>query len=107
MLPRKAEVPQAGRFGALALSLRLGAIYDWAYALALLALPSLLVRLLGLPLPGEPFYLNVIAALLAIVGAAYWLAATDPESYRALVWIAIAGRFLGFALLALPTVGRP
>ena len=99
--------PDGGDVRALALTLRIGALYDWAFALMMLAAPALLERLFSLPLPGEAFYLNAIAALLAIVGAAYWFAASDPAGYRPLVWIAVGGRFLGFALLALPALGRP
>ena len=47
------------------------------------------------------------AALLAIVGACYGVAARDPRAYRPIVAIAIAGRFAGFVFLGLATVGRP
>lgn len=98
---------EAGDLRALTWTLRAGALYDWAFALQMLVAPALLERLFSLPLPGASFYLNVIAALLAIAGAAYWVAASDVETYRLLVWVAVGGRFLGFALLALPALGRP
>lgn len=101
------RVPTPGSLRPLALTLRIGAVYDWAFALQMLIAPAMLERVFSLPLPGASFYLNVIAALLAIAGAAYWVAASDVETYRLLVWVAVGGRFLGFALLALPALGRP
>jgi len=99
--------PAPGSLRALALTLRVGAVYDWVFALQMLVAPALLERTFGLPLPGASFYLNVIAALLAIAGAAYWVAASDVETYRPLVWVAVGGRLLGFALLAIPALGQP
>ena len=107
MDPQGTGAPAAGSLRALSISLRIGAVYDWAFALAMLAAPQLLQSTFGLPLPGERFYLNVVAALLAIVGAVWWVAANDPEGARPIVWIAVGGRFLSFALLALPAIGRP
>jgi hypothetical protein len=107
MDPQGTGAPAAGSLRALAISLRIGAVWDWAFALTMLAAPQLLRATFGLPLPGERFYLNVVAALLAIVGAVWWVAANDPEGARPIVWIAVGGRFLGFALLAVPAIGRP
>jgi hypothetical protein len=107
MPPPEAGGPDAGSLRPLAATLKIGALYDWSFALVLLAAPGLLERLFALPLPGEKFYLHAIAALLAIAGGVYWVAASDPVAYRPIVWIAVAGRALGAALLALPIVGRP
>jgi hypothetical protein len=42
-----------------------------------------------------------------MVGAFYLVAARDPAAHRALVAIAIAGRFCGFVALASGALGRP
>ena len=80
----------------------------WAFfAVLSVAAPGAVAGSLGLPLPGERFYLWVQAALLAIAGACYAVAARDPRTYRPIVAIAVVGRLAGFVLLGLATVGRP
>ena len=91
----------------LSVTLRAGALYDFVFAVLSVAAPAAVTGPLGLPLPGERFYLWVQAALLAIAGACYASAARDPRAYRPIVGIAIVGRFAGFVLLGLATVGRP
>lgn len=84
-----------------------GALYDLVYAVLFVVAPAAAAAPLALPLPGERFYLWLIAALLAITASCYLVAARDPRRHRPLVAIAIAGRLAGFALFALATVGRP
>ena len=84
-------------------SLAVGAVYDLAFAVLMVAAPGLPARLLGLPLPGERFYLWILAVLLAMLAALYLLAAHDPRRYSGIIAVAIAGRVAGglaFALAA-------
>ena len=88
-------------------SLWLGALYDGVFALAMLVAPGLPARLLHLPLPGEPFYLWLIAILLLMLGALYVVAATDPRRYDAIVAVAIAGRLAGAVAFAAAALAKP
>jgi hypothetical protein len=96
----------SGSWRALAATLRLGAFYDLLFAVLMVAAPAALQRAFDLPLPGEPFYLRLIAVLLVMLAATYWLAAADPELYRPLVWLAIVGRLAGFGALGGSALGR-
>lgn len=91
----------------LSASLVAAAIYDLGFAVVMIVAPQLPGRWLGLPLPGERFYLWLIAVLLAMLAAVYLLAAHDPRRYSANIAVAIAGRFLGALAFALATRGRP
>jgi hypothetical protein len=107
-MPATASLESASRgVRPLAWSLVAGAAYDFLFALLMLLAPGLVARQLALPLPGEPFYLRVLAALLAIAGAVYLVAARDPLRNRQLVAIAIVGRFAGFLALGGSALGRP
>jgi hypothetical protein len=101
-LVRRALLRRALRAGLL-----LGALYDLGFAALMLAAPQIPMRMLALPLPGETFYLSVLAVLLAIVACCYLLAAWDPERYTAVIVIAIAGRAAGAIALAASAGGRP
>jgi hypothetical protein len=85
-------------------SLRLGALYDAAFAALMVAAPRWPARLLRLPLPPLPqgaFYLWVMAVLLLMLATLYLLAAADLHRYAAIGAVAAAGRILGgLALLA-------
>ncbi len=107
MSSRPSSRSNDGPFRALAVSLRLGALYDVSFAVAMLVAPGLLARGFSLPLPSEPFYLRLIAVLLAMVAFTYLVAARDPSAHRALVAIAILGRVAGFLALALSAAGEP
>lgn len=98
--PRPAWRPLRG-------TLIVGALYDFAFAAVFLAAPEVVAVSLAVPLPGERFYLWLVAVLLAMVGATYLVAARDPRHYRPLVAIAIAGRAAGFVALALAAMSRP
>jgi hypothetical protein len=76
----------------LRLSLIAGAVYDFVLAALLAFAPDLPAQLLGVPPPGEDFYLWLIAVIVAMLGAFYLLAAYDPVAYRGNVAVAIAGR---------------
>jgi len=107
MSNRLAGSSHGRRFRALAATLLLGAVYDFVFAGLMLLAPAALERGFALPLPGEPFYLRLIAVLLAIVGFTYVIAARDPAAHRPLVALAILGRFAGFVALALSAAGEP
>ncbi len=83
----------------LGASLILGALYDAAFALIMVAAPDLPHRLLRLPLPGADFYLQLIAVFLLMLAALYLTAAHDLRRYTGIILVAIAGRLLGAAVL--------
>jgi hypothetical protein len=100
----------ARRFHLLTLlraSLAAGAVYDFAFAVLMVAAPQVPARMLGLPLPPLPegrFYLWIMATFLTMLAGLYLAAARDPRRYSAIIGIAIGGRALGalaFALAAL------
>jgi len=99
--------PPAGGFRLLRGTLVAGAVYDFGFAAVMLGAPGLVTGPLRLPLPGESFYLRVLAVLLAMIGSVYLVAARDPRRNRALVAIAIAGRSAGFLALSSAAAGRP
>lgn len=88
-------------------TLVLGALYDLGFAVLMVAAPEATAERFGLPLPGERFYLWLIAVLLAMLAALYLTAARDPRRYSAVVGVAIVGRLLGAAALTLAALGRP
>lgn len=101
-------------FRALRGTLVAGAIYDFVFAALFVAAPRAAAGPLELPLP-DRFYLWLIAVLLTIVGAFYLVAVrrlartgaeADPDT-RALVAIAVVGRFLGAVALAAGALSGP
>jgi uncharacterized MnhB-related membrane protein len=88
-------------------SLVLGALYDLAFAAVLVVRPQLPARFLRLPLPGAPFYLAILAVVLAMLAALYLVAARDPRRYSGVVAVAIAGRIAGGVALAWAAWGSP
>jgi hypothetical protein len=106
----RATAPFARRFRALVLlqtSLAAGALYDLVFAALMVAAPGLPARVLGLPLPGEPFYLWILATLLAMLAALYVLAARDPRRYSGVIAVAIAGRTAGALAFAWAALKEP
>lgn len=98
------------RFLALRLlraSLVLGALYDLGFAGSMVLAPQLPARMFSLPLPGERFYLSLLAVLLSMLALLYLVAAQDPRRYSAVVLVAALGRCAGAAALALAAVDRP
>ena len=93
--------------GLLRASLVLGALYDLAFAVTMVVAPQLPARLLSLPLPGERFYLSILAVLLTMLAILYLAAAEDPRRYSAVVLVAALGRCAGAGALALAARGRP
>ena len=107
MTPLEASAAGGRSLRALAATLVTGALYDFAFAALMLFAPQLLGDAFALPLPGEPFYLRLIAVLLAIAGATYLVAARDPAATPALVRLAVVGRLAGSVALASSAAGRP
>jgi hypothetical protein len=91
-------------------SLVLGAIYDAAFAVLMVAAPGVPARLLRLPLPPLPegaFYLWILAVLLLMLAALYLLAAGEPRRYLGVVAVAAAGRILGGLVFLAAAWGHP
>ncbi|MEM7482862.1 MAG: hypothetical protein AAF481_16940 [Acidobacteriota bacterium] len=93
--------------GWLRLSLVAGALYDLIFAALMVVAPAATAAFLDLPLPGETFYLWLLAILLTMLALLYLAAAQDPRRYTAVVWVAIAGRLAGAGAFALAAYGRP
>jgi hypothetical protein len=87
-------------FRVLSATLVAGAIYDLVFAALFVAAPGFVARTFALPLPGPPFYLPLLAVLLAMLAGTYLVTARDPVAYRPLVALAIAGRLLGAVAMA-------
>lgn len=84
-----------------------GALYDLGFAALMVVAPGVAAEWFGLPLPGERFYLWLIAVLLAMLAALYLMAARDPRRYSAVIAVAIVGRLAGAAAFTLAALGRP
>jgi hypothetical protein len=91
---------------ALSWSLLAGAAYDAAFAFLFVAFPGWLSATFRLPLPGERFYLWLIAVFLLSLAGFYLLVARDPDRDRDFVRLAIAIRLLGAAVIAAAALGR-
>ncbi|HXU30083.1 MAG TPA: hypothetical protein VN851_05850 [Thermoanaerobaculia bacterium] len=91
----------------LGASLVLGALYDAAFAVVMVAAPELPQRLLHLPLPGAGFYLHLIAVFLLMLAALYLTAALDLRRYTGIILVGIAGRLLGAAVLGAAAWSEP
>jgi uncharacterized membrane protein len=92
---------------ALSWSLRAGAAYDALFAFLLVVFPAQIAGVFRLPLPGERFYLWLIAVFLLSLAAFYILVARNPAGRRDFLRLAIAIRLGGAAAIAAATLGRP
>ncbi len=92
---------------ALPWSLRAGAAYDALFAFLLVVFPAQIAGAFRLPLPGERFYLWLIAFFLLSLGAFYILVARNPAGRRDFLRLAIAIRLVGGSVIAAATFGRP
>jgi len=96
------------RWRLVSLSMWAGALYDLAFAVAILFFGVPAAALLGLDRPADPVYLGLNGVLLALLGSLYLLPAFDPRRYRGVVAVAAAGRLVGFIyLLDAWSGGRP
>jgi|CXWL01.1.fsa_nt_gi hypothetical protein len=106
----KTQTAIARRFklvGLLRASLVLGALYDFGFAALMVFAPEFAERVFRVPLPGETFYLWLIAVFLLMLGTLYLAAAQDPRRYSAVVVVAIGGRALGALALGAAAFDRP
>jgi hypothetical protein len=91
-------------------SLVAAALYDFGFAVLMVAAPEVPARLFGLPLPPLPrgaFYLWILATLLTMLAVLYLAAARDPRRYSAIIAVAIGGRALGAAAFAAAALRGP
>jgi len=93
---RSTPKPHHAYLSLLKLSLMAGAAYDVIFATAMLVFPAFAAGLLGLRLPGDPYYLWLIAVFLMMLAGFYLLAAYDPRAYSGNIVVGIVGRVLGF-----------
>lgn len=88
-------------------SLLAGAAWAVTLAALLALLPAALARAAALPLPAHRLYPAAAAVLLAMLAVLYALAARDPRRYSGIVRVAIGGRLVTAAVLAVAAAGRP
>ncbi len=93
----------------LRMSLIAGSLYDAAFAIVNLIVPSLGARALGIALPADELYLRFTGVFLIILALFYLLPAIHPGRYLGNVAAAIIGRTLGaiFLFAAVIGWGRP
>ncbi len=87
------------RWSWVARSMGLAAVYDFAFAVAILFFTAPASRLLRLELPDDLVYLRFNGVFLLMLGGMYLLPAFQPRRYRGVVTVAVIGRFLGFLYL--------
>lgn len=85
----------------------LGALYDLGFSLLMLWAPGIPSRWLEVPLPAEPFWLELTAIFLLMLGFLYAAAAREPRRYSAVILVAIGGRLLGALVLGGAAWSRP
>lgn len=88
------------RWRTVGIVLAVGAIYDLAFAVAILGFTRNAASILGLTIPEDPVYLYLNGVLLLLLAALYGAAARAPERYSAVAPISAGGRVLGFLLFA-------
>jgi hypothetical protein len=98
---------QRSSTSALSWSLRAGAAYDAVFAFLFVAFPGWIGATFRLPLPGERFYLWLIAVFLLSLAGFYILVARDPVRHPDFVRLTIAIRLLGSVVIAAAALGRP
>ena len=85
-----------------------GAIYDLAFAAAILAWTRPAARALGLAVPDDPVYLALNGVFLLLLAGLYALCAIDPRRYAGMAPVSAAGRALGCAVMTWAWLGgRP
>ncbi len=91
----------------LSWSLVAGALYDLIFAVIMVAAPQIPARVLNLPMPGETFYLWLMAIFLVMLASLYLAAAINPRRYSAVIAVAIGGRIAGAVAFLVAAGGRP
>lgn len=93
-------MPGSWAWRAVAVSMAAGAVYDLAFAGAILFATEPAAAILGLEVPEDPVYLRLNGVFLVLLAGLYLLPALDPRRYRGVVLVAACGRTLGFLYLA-------
>ncbi|HEX8876027.1 MAG TPA: hypothetical protein VF777_04715 [Phycisphaerales bacterium] len=76
--------------------LRLAALYNFGWAVFMVALPHAWWDWLGLVRPNYEFLWPGMGALIGFLGLGYLIASTDPASHRGLVYVGLGTKVLGF-----------
>jgi hypothetical protein len=72
------------------------ALYNAAWAIAVTAFPSQLLRVIGVDVePSMVPLVQVIGMMVGVYAIGYYLLARDPRRYCGFIWIALAGKTLG------------
>jgi hypothetical protein len=94
----KRDIPAEAPWRMLGRVMGAGALFDGAFAAAILGPTRLAASLLGLEVPGDPFYLYLNGVLLLLLAGLYALPSVEPRRYHLVAPVSAAGRILGFAL---------
>lgn len=76
--------------------LRTAALYNFAWATFMVAMPHAWWDWLGLARPNYDFLWPGLGALIGFLGLGYLIASTDPVSHRGLVYVGLGTKVLGF-----------
>lgn len=93
------HAPVSAPWRRVGLSMAAGAIYDLAFAIAIVFFTRPAAGILGLSVPDDPVYLRLVGVLLGLLAGLYSLAWADPIRYQGIVPIAATGRFVGFVYM--------
>lgn len=96
---RAARPGPSAPWRAVGFSMAVGAIYDAAFAVAILFAAEPASRLLGLALPADRAYFGLNGVFLLLLAGLYTLPAFRPERYRGVVAVAAGGRAVGAVYL--------
>lgn len=92
----------------LGLVMGVGALYDFAFAVAILAFPDVAAGRMGLTLPDDRVYFQLDGVLLLLLAAIYMLPARDPDRFHPIAPVSATGRLLGLAFFVWAwSRGRP
>jgi hypothetical protein len=82
--------------------LRLGAVYDASFGVALLLVPALLTGMMALPMPDVgAIWIRLDGIFLVVVGSIYWIMSQDPARYlgiMAMIFIAKAASIVFYVV---------
>ncbi|HVZ42130.1 MAG TPA: alkyl hydroperoxide reductase [Candidatus Kapabacteria bacterium] len=74
---------------------RAAAVYNVAWGIAIVLLPTLIFRLAHIPPINYPFLMSGIGMFVGVYGYGYWTVANDLRRYPQLVVIGLLGKVLG------------
>lgn len=98
-IPYNVAMRSGDPWTALGRSMAAGALYDSAFAVAILGFAKPASRLLGVPVPEDRAYFGLLGVFLAMLAAIYLLVWRDPRRYRGIAVVAAIGRAAGFVYL--------